>query len=490
MNAEQRLIVRVLWGLVAATAWAMAIAMLVPQPASAQNRIETGPSLPVKVQLEGVPTGALVTMLMRDVMKVPYVIGPEVLADKKPVSVNLVMPRRELPVRVVRFLRGIGLTVDLEGGTVYVTKGNKQASSFAPAGPIGSPLDPATPAPPIASPIAATSFHDRGNNVAGISQQSESAQTPAQDPDHVFAIIRPAHRSPGEVAEFLTALLPGLTISARNDTGAENVTRPQRFEGDAIAIGGERRDVDRAIAIARSIDKPRPQVEIRAVLFEVRTTESRASALSLLAEVAGASVQVETGPIGGNNIVRFATGGLRAVLSATRADGRFKVVAEPSLAALSGSSATINAGSQVPTIGAVTFAEDGSPVRSVVYRDSGVSLTVAPIVRGGEIELSVQQERSSFAKTTTGVDDSPTLNRASASALLAMAPGETIALAGLKENSEGDGRQRFLGGLFGGRSREKSDSELLLLIQADLAPVRPSVGLSVELIGDELDDAA
>lgn len=478
-------LLRDLWGVVFVIAIALAVSILQSAPVHAQN-VDVGPSRPVKVQLEGVPTGALVTILMRDVMKVPYVIGPDVLADKKPVSVNLVMPRRELPVRVVRFLRGIGLTVNLEGGTVYVTKGSIQPASVAPAGPIGSPLAPAGYAPPVAHAPPITSPL---SNVAGISQQSESVEKAAEDLEQVFAIIRPAHRSPGEVAEFLTALLPGLTISARNDTGAENVTRPQRFEGDAIAVGGERRDVDRAIAIARSIDKPRPQVEIRAVLFEVRTTESRASALSLLAEVAGASVQVETGPIVGNNIVRFATGGLRAVLSATRADGRFKVVAEPSLAALSGSSATINAGSQVPTIGAVTFAEDGTAVRSVVYRDSGVSLTVAPIVRGGEIELSVQQERSSFAKTTTGVDDSPTLNRASASALLAMAPGETIALAGLKENSEGDGRQRFLGGLFGGRSREKSDSELLLLIQADLAPVRPSVGLSVEIIGAEADEA-
>lgn len=472
---------RWLWPLIFAVWWAMAVAMVTPSPLGAQERIETGPSRPVKVQLEGVPTGALVTMLMRDVMKVPYVIGPDVLADKKPVSVNLVMPRRELPVRVVRFLRGIGLTVNLEGGTVYVTKG--PANAYRPAAladpqgpaalPIGSPLAPQ--AAPIAAPSQALAV-TRSEN------RSENLNEP--EPESVFAIIRPAHRSPGEVAEFLTALLPGLTISARNDTGAENVTRPQRFEGDALAIGGERQDVERAIAIARSIDKPRPQVEIRAVLFEVRTTESRASALSLLAEVAGASVQVETGPIVGNNIVRFATGGLRAVLSATRADGRFKVVAEPSLAALSGSSATINAGSQVPTIGAVTFAEDGSPVRSVVYRDSGVSLTVAPIVRGGEIELAVQQERSSFAKTTTGVDDSPTLNRASASALLAMAPGETIALAGLKENSEGDGRQRFLGGLFGGRSREKSESELLLLIQADIAPARDVAPLSVEYIGE------
>lgn len=467
-------------GASAAALLAAATVSAVPFPANAQTQTIVGPSAPVRVQLEGVPTGALVTILMRDVMKVPYVIAPEVLADKKPVSVNLVMPRRELPVRVVRFLRGIGLTVGIDGGTVYVKKGNTQSATGAPSVPIGSPLAPAHSAPPVAyaAPIAS-------NNVSRSPQLSESQSPIAarSEPESVFAIIRPAHRPPLELAEVITSLLPGLTVSARNDPRGEGAEVRVRFEGDALAIGGHPDDIKRAIEVAKALDKPRPQVEIRAVLFEVRNTATRSSALSILAEVAGASIEVSTGPAIGNQLVRFSTGGLQAVLAATRSDGRFKVIAEPSLAALSGATATINAGSQVPTLGAVSYAEDGTAVRSVVYRDSGVSLTVSPVVRSGEIELTVEQERSSFARTTTGVDDSPTLNRATASTQLALRPGETIALAGLKENSDGEGKQRALFGLLGGRTSEKTEAELLLLIQADLGPLRPAQPLSVEIIG-------
>lgn len=465
----------VIGGTVAAL-WAAAVGSAVPFPANAQDTVTQAPSMPVKVQLEGIPTGALVSMLMRDVMKVPYVIAPEVLADKKPVSVNLVMPRRELPVRVVRFLRGIGLSVEIEGGTVYVTRRSIQSPTRSSVLPIGSPLSTPAVSPPVAyAPPPSAARSENG---------SVSLNDPPQpEPETVIAIIRPAHRPPLELAEVISSLLPGLTVSSRNDPRAEGAQVVQRFEGDVLAIGGEQRDVDRAVSIARALDKPRPQVEIRAVLFEVRNTATRASALSILADVAGASLEISTGPSVGNQIVRFSTGGLQAVLAATRSDGRFKVIAEPSLAALSGSRATINAGSQVPTLGAVTLAEDGTALRSVVYRDSGVSLTVAPVVRSGEIELSVEQERSSFARTTTGVDDSPTLNRATASTQLALRPGETVALAGLKENSDGEGKQRALFGLLGGRTSEKTEAELLLLIQADIAPERPSQPLSVEFIG-------
>lgn len=109
-------------------------------------------------------------------------------------------------------------------------------------------------------------------------------------------------------------------------------------------------------------------------------------------------------------------------------------------------------------------------MRSVVYRQSGVLLSVAPIVREGEIELSVSQERSSFARTTTGVDDSPTLTRSTASTVVSIAPGETIALAGLDERSDSQAKQGFLGGLFRARNHDRRNAQLVLMLQATVMP--------------------
>lgn len=425
---------------------ALALA-LSPAPSYGQQR-DVG--APVRVQLDAMPLGALVTLLMRDVMGVPYVIAADVLNDAQPVSVNLTMPRGELPVRVVHFLRSIGLTVQLQSGTVYVSRSTSaQSVSSLPSGvslPSGSPLTPPSHPPSEVAPAAQL----------------------VPDTPRSFAVIEPAHRPVAELADVLDAMLPTLTVAARQASERRGTGIVDQFEPSSLVLAGSHADIDRAIQIVRAIDKPRPTVEIRAVVFEVRDSSSSSSALSVLARLGGVDLATRPGSAPGEQFLRIASGGFQAIMSATRGDGRFRIVAEPSLAALSGSVATINAGAQVPTLGSVSF-DNGIPIRSIIYRDSGVSLAVRPIVRGGEIELAVTQERSSFAKTTTGVDDSPTLNKSSVTAQVAIRPGETIAIAGLDERSEGTSRSGFLAGLLGSRERSKDSGQLLLLIQADLA---------------------
>lgn len=464
----------------------LALGLLVASPALGQAVVTDRPSgLPVKVQLDAMPLGALATMLMRDVMKVPYVISADVLNDKRPVSVNLVMRRSELPVRVVRFLRSQGLTVGIEGGTVYVSKGDKPTLGAVPS--FGHPLAPAAQPVDFGQQQAANVHPGRPGEVQSV---NPTTSAPTIDEPRQLAVISPAHRSVNELAETVRTLLPGLDVAARSGVEAQGTAIASTSDPDTLAIGGTRQDVALAVALVRSLDKPRPQVEIRAVVFEIRNTDAKASALSLLAKVAGLELETGGGVLPGSQFVRIAASGVSAVLSATRSDGRFKVVAEPSLAALSGSSASINAGSQVPTLGAVTFSENGTPVRSVVYRDSGISLTVKPQVRGGEIELAVQQERSSFGRTTTGVDDSPTLNRAAASAQVALKPGEAVLLAGLDEKAESSGRQGILGGLLSTKSRDNSTAQLVLMLQADLAPARSQGETGVILVEPPTDEEA
>lgn len=423
---------------------------------------------PVRVRLDSMPTGALVTMLMRDVMGVPYVIGSDVLADRQPVSVNLVMTRSEVPLKVVQFLRSLGLTVKLQSGTVFVSR---KALSAVPGDPMqqfgAAPSMPNMPSGSYSAPVAAAL-----DRIAPSDQVAPSSPMTAvaDEPPQTVAIVEPAHLSPVDLADILRSVLPALSMAVRENSAPQSQKIVDRLAPSVLVLSGSKRDVSMAAQLVRSVDKPRPSVSIRAVLFEVRTSKARGSALSVLSDVLGGRLGLginSTGG-GGDHFVKIATGGVSAVLSAVRTDGRFQVVAEPSLSALSGATASINSGSQVPTIGEVTYTENGAPIRSVVYRDSGVSLTVSPTVRRGEIELSVLQERSTFSRTETGVNDTPTLNKSSASSTVAIAPGETIAIAGLDERSDNSTRDGFLGGLLGSRQRDTGTSQLLLLVQADL----------------------
>jgi len=105
------------------------------------------------------------------------------------------------------------------------------------------------------------------------------------------------------------------------------------------------------------------------------------------------------------------------------------------------------------------------------------------VVLPGEIQLTVQQERSSFARTLTGVNDSPTLNQTTATAQLILTPGQTVAIAGLDEQSESDTRSGLFGGLLPSRTRSNRHSQLVLLVQADLVPDVAERVASVTIIG-------
>jgi len=284
----------------------------------------------------------------------------------------------------------------------------------------------------------------------------------------------PAHRDAAYLTQVLKAVLPGLRFGSAGEVHAA----PQQGDiqtaitPDVLVIGGTSADLDRARQLVPVLDRPRPMVSVKAVVMQVTDIKARGSALGVLASIAGG--RISAGSFGaeapGAQFLRLGRGALTAVLSAVREDSRVRIVATPNLAALSGAVATINAGSQVPTVGAVVVAEGGAPVQSVVYRDSGITLTVRPVVRGQLVEMDVSEERSTFVRTTTGLEDTPTLQKSAARASVTLKSGESVVLAGLTEESDGTRREGLLGGLLGVRGRDKSSTELVIILTADVVP--------------------
>ena len=291
--------------------------------------------------------------------------------------------------------------------------------------------------------------------------------------DDLAVIVTPAYRSPADIVPIIETLFPDLKIAYREGIGREGTGLVQALAPEYLALSGPENEVRRATDMIKELDRPRPLVRLTGALVEVRDVQTRGSALSVLASLFDDTIGI--GSLANESVsdsfASIEVAGVRAILSAVRGDSRFRVVAEPSIAAISGATASLNAGSQVPTLGALTFSEEGNAVQSVEYRDSGLTLNVTPIVRDGLIELTVSQERSNFVTTTTGVNESPTLNRSTASSVLSMQDGGVVALAGLSERSQGNTTRGLFGGLLGAKTRENTSSELLVVLQADIDPV-------------------
>lgn len=124
-------------------------------------------------------------------------------------------------------------------------------------------------------------------------------------------------------------------------------------------------------------------------------------------------------------------------------------------------------------LGALSYPQGaGQAVQSVEYRSSGVIFDVRPVVKESIIDLDITQQLSNFVKTTTGVNNSPTLTKRELKTKVGMEDGDVIVLGGLTESKDTNTRDglSFLPRFLHTTGYEQSSSEILLVLQVQRVP--------------------
>ena len=171
------------------------------------------------------------------------------------------------------------------------------------------------------------------------------------------------------------------------------------------------------------------------------------------------------------------SGQVRFALNALAQDQRVSILSEPRILVKSGESAQIDVGEEVPVITSLAQSTDAAnaPVlQSIQYRRTGVLLRVEPIVHSGNrVDLNLNQVVSEALEAGSGVN-SPSIFNRSVQTSLTLSDGGAVVIGGLVSNSENEGDTRIpilgsipgLGALFRSSGKQKTRSELILMIQA------------------------
>lgn len=229
-------------------------------------------------------------------------------------------------------------------------------------------------------------------------------------------------------------------------------------------------DCARLRSMLVQLDTVEPNVILRAVIYEVSSAHNEGSAIDLAASVVrgGKSLGVSLGStLSGGASASFSVGGLDAVISSLDSDSRFKSLSRPLLRVKTGGTAKFSVGQSVPVLGSVAFDNNGNAVQSVEYHPSGTIFTVTPDIRGDVIDLVIFQELSSFAVTTSGVNNSPTLLQRTASSTLSLHQKEVIVFAGLEEVKEAEADENLFGFIPVSSKKNNSKTEVLLFVEAE-----------------------
>lgn len=301
------------------------------------------------------------------------------------------------------------------------------------------------------------------------------------DADSGSLIYQPRYRSTKYLTDILRQVADVQPLGSRGISSSpgfqEAANKPGNDSGSALGMV-DRSALDQMAyrckpdkceqlkAMLADLDTPEPQVVLRAVLYEVGKSKGEGSAVQLAASILNGRATFKAGALlAGADSLTINTG-LDSVISLLDQDSRFKVVSRPMLRVKTGAQARFSVGQQVPVLGALTQDKNGNAQQSIEYRQSGTIFTVQPDIRRDMVDLSITQELSSFVETTTGVNNSPTLLQRTASSQLSIRPGEVVVFAGLEEGRADEARA----GLFGFTTSKKnstSDSEVLLLIEAE-----------------------
>lgn len=196
-----------------------------------------------------------------------------------------------------------------------------------------------------------------------------------------------------------------------------------------------------------------------------------------------------------NLIFSTATANFSAILSIMSQNGMAKVLAEPTLVALSGQEASFHAGGELPI---VLASQLGS--MSVEFKKFGIRLKFQPTVLGDRtINLKVYAEVSepdpTIGVTLTGFNI-PGLKMRNSDTTVRLKDGQSFAIAGLLSDNmrtvvkkiPGLGDIPILGALFRSTGYQREETELLVVVKTHLVqPLMPNE-TPVMLGTDEIND--
>jgi pilus assembly protein CpaC len=212
----------------------------------------------------------------------------------------------------------------------------------------------------------------------------------------------------------------------------------------------------------------------------------------------------------GNTSVTARFGGVTSMLQAMERAGVLHMLAEPTLTAISGESATFLAGGEfpIPGIPACTYGSTGSVqtcTPSVEYKKYGVTLNFTPVVLGaGKISLKVITEVSnlsgenSLVLNYTGTNSNitvPSLKVRRADTTVEIPSGGALAMAGMLQDQSAEALNGFpglmdvpiLGTLFRSRDYLNQKTDLMILVTPYI--VHPVASKELALPDDGYADA-
>jgi general secretion pathway protein D len=282
------------------------------------------------------------------------------------------------------------------------------------------------------------------------------------------------------------------------DRTAQNETGPNSYHANRIVITDYPNLVNRLVAVIEQIDVPEQSIMIEAKIIETTIDSKSDLGLSWPTTVSarlsdddnsattGTTSQWRSAGVYDPGNGHWASGKLSVkevnlILNALEQNGNSRLVSDPRITTLENHEAVFKFETIIPvqTINRFTEGAATSDIVSFEDKEVGISLRVLPrINEGGTITLDVEPRVEDILRYVGPADNQkPVTASRTIQTRVTVSDGETVALGGLLKENESETIQRvpLLGHipligrwLFSSKSKEKSSTDLLILITPHL----------------------
>lgn len=393
-----------------------------------------------ELELNKVKLPEAISLIYSEVLKVPYMLDPQLVNDERMITFRLTsdIDEREF---VTRYLGNMNIRIWTKKGVDFIA--------------------PYTPKEPV-KPRYTWTYTPQYRSVAYLS-------------DILGGYVSGSFNNSGAVIS---------DDSLKGSSGASNYINRT---GDILVYYGTKEDIAILKTLVTSLDTMSDEVVVSGYVFEVQTSQSDGSGILLAAKILSDKFNISVGAAGLDNFINIRTGSIDAIFNLLKTDSRFTVVSAPRLRVKNNASASFSVGSDVPVLGSVTV-NNNTTTQSVEYRSSGVLFNVTPSIKSRTMDLKIQQQLSNFVTTETGVNNSPTLIKRDVTTEVSLADGDIILLGGLAEQKDSKASSGW--SFFGSRTSESNKTDIMVMLQVrkvDRSRATPrSAARSGELFRDNL----
>lgn len=295
----------------------------------------------------------------------------------------------------------------------------------------------------------------------------------------------PKASAPGGDQVAQKAAVPAAPANAGFSLTVDAARNALIFQGDPV-------EWERLLNLIRQMDQPTRQVMVEVTIAEITLSDNEEFGVSWFAKSGlgrfDGNVRMGTLPANSNSSTGGASGltyllnlagESRAQLRALADNQRVSILSTPRLMVKSGEEASIDVGTEIPTIGSQTASTqqtegNSNILQTIQYRKTGILLNIVPTVYSDDrIDIELSQEVSEALPVgDSSVAGSPSIFNRAVKTSLSLRDGGSILIGGLMSQRETKSNNGvpflkdapLLGNLFKSQKKEHSKTELIVMI--------------------------